>query len=107
MANYCTNHCSCSSKCEDSIESFKKLINKNTCAILVEPIQGEGGINVPRKGWLKQLSKLCKENKILLLVDEIQSGLGRTGKLFGFNHENIKPDGVIIGKALGLSLIHI
>ena len=107
MANYCTNHCSCSSKCEDSIESFKKLINKNTCAILVEPIQGEGGINVPRKGWLKQLSKLCKENKILLLVDEIQSGLGRTGKLFAFNHENIKPDGVIIGKALGGGMLPI
>ena len=107
MANYCTNHCSCSSKCEDSIESFKKLINKNTCAILVEPIQGEGGINVPRKGWLKQLSKLCKENNILLLVDEIQSGLGRTGKLFAFNHENIKPDGVIIGKALGGGMLPI
>ena len=107
MANYCTNHCSCSSKCEDSIESFKKLINKNTCAILVEPIQGEGGINVPRKGWLKQISKLCKENKILLLVDEIQSGLGRTGKLFAFNHENIKPDGVIIGKALGGGMLPI
>ena len=107
MANYCTNHCSCSLKCEDSIESFKNLINKNTCAILVEPIQGEGGINVPRKGWLKQLSKLCKENKILLLVDEIQSGLGRTGKLFAFNHENIKPDGVIIGKALGGGILPI
>ena len=107
MANYCNNHCSCSSKCENSIESFKKLINKNTCAILVEPIQGEGGINVPRKGWLKQLSKLCKENKILLLVDEIQSGLGRTGKLFAFNHENIKPDGVIIGKALGGGMLPI
>ena len=107
MANYCTNHCSCSSKCEVSIESFKKLINKNTCAILVEPIQGEGGINVPRKGWLKQLSNLCKDNKILLLVDEIQSGLGRTGKLFAFNHENIKPDGVIIGKALGGGMLPI
>ena len=107
IANYCTNHCSCSLKCEDSIESFKNLINKNTCAILVEPIQGEGGINVPRKGWLKQLSELCKENNILLLVDEIQSGLGRTGKLFGFNHENIKPDGVIIGKALGGGMLPI
>ena len=86
---------------------FKSKINKNTCAILVEPIQGEGGIIVPKDGWLKQLRELCDNNNILLILDEIQSGLGRTGKLFAFEHENIKPDGLIIGKALGGGLLPV
>ena len=59
-------------------------INKNTCAILVEPIQGEAGIRVPEQGWLQELRELCDENNILLILHEIQSGLGRTGKLLSF-----------------------
>ena len=106
-ANYCGS-CDCGSinKCI-SIESFKRKINKNTCAILVEPIQGEAGIRVPKDGWLKELRKLCTEKNILLILDEIQSGLGRTGKLFAYQHENIIPDGLILGKALGGAMMPI
>ncbi|MGA2296877.1 MAG: ornithine--oxo-acid transaminase [FCB group bacterium] len=82
------------------IEDFKSKINKNTAAFLVEPIQGEAGIVVPPAGYLKEVAKICKENNILLICDEIQSGLGRSGKLFAFEYENIRPDMVIIGKAL-------
>ena len=116
-AEYCSSNCNCSKVCENSIRSIKNAINNNTCAVIVEPIQGEGGIITPQSGWLKQLRELCNENNVLLILDEIQSGLGRTGKLFAFEHEDIKPDGLILGKALGggllpvsaflLSLIHI
>jgi ornithine--oxo-acid transaminase len=106
-ANYC-NDCSCASdNCYQSIESIKNLINKNTCAVLVEPIQGEGGIIIPRDGWLKQLRDVCSENNVLMILDEIQSGLGRTGKLFAYQHEDIIPDGLILGKALGGGLIPV
>jgi ornithine--oxo-acid transaminase len=106
-ANYCGS-CDCESlnNCI-SIESFERKINKNTCAILVEPIQGEAGIRVPKDGWLKELRKLCTEKNILLILDEIQSGLGRTGKLFAYQHENIIPDGLILGKALGGAMMPI
>ena len=106
-ANYCGS-CDCESlnSCI-SIESFERKINKNTCAILVEPIQGEAGIRVPKDGWLKELRKLCTEKNILLILDEIQSGLGRTGKLFAYKHENIIPDGLILGKALGGAMMPI
>ena len=106
-ANYCGS-CNCESieNCL-SIESFEKKINKNTCAILVEPIQGEAGIRVPTEGWLTKLRELCDAKNILLILDEIQSGLGRTGKLFAFQHENIMPDGLILGKALGGALLPI
>ena len=73
----------------------------------MEPIQGEAGIRVPKDGWLKELSKLCIEKNILLILDEIQSGLGRTGKLFAYQHEDIVPDGLILGKALGGALLPI
>ena len=82
----------CNNICEKSINSIKNLINKNTCAVLVEPIQGEGGIVTPKTGWLKQLRDLCTENNVLLILDEIQSGLARTGKLFAYQHENIEPE---------------
>ncbi|MFA6569752.1 MAG: ornithine--oxo-acid transaminase [Bacteroidota bacterium] len=82
------------------IESFKQAVNPNTAAFLIEPIQGEAGIIVPPSGYLKEVEKICKENNILLICDEIQSGLGRSGKLFAFEHDNIRPDMVIIGKAL-------
>ncbi|MDQ1266779.1 MAG: ornithine--oxo-acid transaminase [Bacteroidota bacterium] len=83
-----------------SIEELKAAINENTAAFLVEPIQGEAGIIVPPEGFLKQAAQICKDNNVLLICDEIQSGLGRAGKLFAYEYEGIKPDGVIIGKAL-------
>jgi ornithine--oxo-acid transaminase len=65
-ADYCRSNCDCSKVCEKSIDSIKNAINENTCAVIVEPIQGEGGIITPQSGWLKQLKKLCNENNILL-----------------------------------------
>ncbi len=79
---------------------LKRAINKNTAAFLVEPIQGEAGIVLPPEGYLREAAQLCKENNVLFIADEIQSGLGRCGKLFAFEYENIHPDMVIIGKAL-------
>ena len=77
-----------------------EAIGPNTAAILVEPIQGEGGIIIPPAGFLERLRQLCDEHRVLLVVDEIQSGLGRTGALFAYEHEGIRPDVVIVGKAL-------
>lgn len=88
-----------------SLEQVKKAINSNTCGILVEPMQGEGGMNVPPEGFLKGLRKLADEHDLLLVCDEIQVGLGRTGKKFCFEHEGIVPDGVILGKALSGGLV--
>ena len=102
-AKFCWSDCSI----QESIDSFSSKINKNTCAILVEPIQGEAGIRVPDYGWLQELRKLCDKENILLILDEIQSGLGRTGKLFAHDHEDIKPDGLILGKALGGAMLPI
>jgi ornithine--oxo-acid transaminase len=81
-------------------KALAEAITPNTCAFLVEPIQGEAGIRMPKDGFLKAAETLCKQNNVLLLMDEIQSGLGRTGKLFACDHENVKPDVIIIGKAL-------
>ncbi|MDA8933685.1 ornithine--oxo-acid transaminase [Gammaproteobacteria bacterium] len=106
-ADYCNNNCDCKQACTSSIESIKSLITKNTCAVLVEPIQGEGGIIIPKEGWLKQLREICTENNVLMILDEIQSGLGRTGKLFAYQHEDIIPDGLILGKALGGGLMPV
>lgn len=83
-----------------SLEAVAAAINENTCAVMVEPIQGEGGVVIPPAGYLKGLRDLCTKHNVLLIVDEIQSGLGRTGKLFAFEHEGIRPDGCTIGKAL-------
>jgi len=80
--------------------ALRAAITPNTCAFLVEPIQGEAGIIIPPSGFLKEAAEICRENRVLLIADEIQSGLGRTGKLFAFMHENIRPDAVIVGKAL-------
>ena len=80
--------------------ALRAAITPNTCAFLVEPIQGEAGILIPPAGYLQQIAGICKENNVLLMCDEIQSGLGRTGKLFAFEHEGIRPDVVTIGKAL-------
>ncbi|WP_291347485.1 ornithine--oxo-acid transaminase [Desulfobacula sp.] len=88
-----------------NLEQVKKAINKNTCGILVEPMQGEGGMNVPPEGFLKGLRTLSDAHDLLLVCDEIQVGMGRTGEKFCFEHENIVPDGVILGKALSGGLV--
>jgi len=80
--------------------ALREAITPNTCAFLVEPIQGEAGIVIPPQGFLKQAAEICRQNRVLLMADEIQSGLGRTGKLFAYMHEGITPDVLIIGKAL-------
>lgn len=75
-------------------------INPNTAAVLVEPIQGEAGVIVPPDGYLRLIRQICTENNVLFITDEIQTGLGRTGKLFACDHENVRPDVMVIGKAL-------
>jgi ornithine--oxo-acid transaminase len=82
------------------IEALRNAITPNTCAFLVEPIQGEAGIVIPPTGYLRQAAQICQQNNALLMVDEIQSGLGRTGKLFAYMHDGITPDVLIVGKAL-------
>ena len=81
-------------------QALRDAITPNTCAFLLEPIQGEAGILIPPAGYLAEAAAICNENNVLLMMDEIQSGLGRTGKLFAYQHEGISPDVVIIGKAL-------
>lgn len=82
------------------INGLAAAITPNTAAIMIEPIQGEGGVIIPPAGYLKSVEKLCKENNVLFIADEIQTGLGRTGKIFASQHEDVRPDMVIIGKAL-------
>lgn len=81
-------------------QALRDAITPNTCAFLVEPIQGEAGIIIPPKGYLREVASICREARVLLVCDEIQSGLGRTGELFAYMHEGITPDMLIIGKAL-------
>jgi ornithine--oxo-acid transaminase len=81
-------------------EALRRAITPETAAFLVEPIQGEAGVIVPPEGYLREVAAICRENNVLLIADEIQSGLGRTGKLFAYMHEGIRPDVVIAGKAL-------
>jgi ornithine--oxo-acid transaminase len=81
-------------------QAVKNAINPNTAAILFEPIQGEAGVIVPPEGFLRQLRQIADQNKVLLVADEIQTGLGRTGMLFACDHEGVRPDMMIIGKAL-------
>ncbi len=87
------------------LEAVKKAITPNTCGILVEPGQGEGGMYSPPEGFLKGLRELADERDLLLMFDEIQVGLGRTGKMFCFEHENVIPDGIILGKAISGGLV--
>ncbi|MBF9234634.1 ornithine--oxo-acid transaminase [Microvirga alba] len=82
-------------------QAVADAITENTCAVLIEPIQGEAGIVVPPDGYLRELRALCDRHNVLLILDEVQSGLGRTGRWFAHQHENIRPDGLILGKALG------
>ncbi|RMF73548.1 MAG: ornithine--oxo-acid transaminase [Acidobacteria bacterium] len=81
-------------------EAVEKAITPNTVAVLMEPVQGEGGIIIPPAGTLRRIRELCDEHRVLLILDEIQSGLGRTGKMFAFEHEGVRPDGMTLGKAL-------
>jgi len=80
--------------------AIERAMSPNVAAVLVEPIQGESGIHIPPAGYLKGIEALCKKNNVLFVCDEIQSGLGRTGKMFCFQHEGVRPDIVIVGKAL-------
>ena len=84
-----------------SADAVQKAITPNTCAILVEPIQGEGGVIIPPDGYLKDLRRIADENNVLLMFDEIQVGLGRCGTMFAFQYEDTRPDVLILGKALG------
>jgi acetylornithine/N-succinyldiaminopimelate aminotransferase len=86
------------------LEAVRKVVGPSTAAILVEPIQGEGGVRTAPQGFLKALRELCDQNGMLLLVDEVQTGMGRTGKAFGFQHEGILPDAISLAKSLGNGL---
>jgi ornithine--oxo-acid transaminase len=88
-------------------EALEAAITPNTAAFLVEPIQGEGGIIVPPKGYLKACAAICKKHNILMICDEIQTGLARTGKLMAYEHDDFRPDGLILGKALGGGLMAV
>jgi ornithine--oxo-acid transaminase len=85
----------------DDIKTLERSINTNTVGFLVEPIQGEGGVLVPQDGYLKKAKEICNKNNVLFILDEIQTGLGRTGKLFAYEYEDAVPDILILGKALG------
>ncbi len=83
------------------LAAMKRAITPHTAAVLIEPIQGEGGVIVPPDGYLSGLRQLCDETNVLLILDEVQSGLGRAGDWFAFQHEGVVPDGIVLGKALG------
>jgi len=87
--------------------ALEAAITPNTAAFLVEPVQGEGGIIVPPAGYLAECARICREHRVLLICDEIQTGLGRTGYFLACEHDAVKPDGVILGKALGGGLLPV
>lgn len=89
------------------VAALEAAITPNTAAFIVEPIQGEAGINVPPPGYLKACQEVCNKHNVLLICDEIQTGLGRTGKLLALQHENVTPDGLILGKALGGGMLPV
>ena len=82
-------------------DALERAITPNTCGILIEPIQGEGGVNVPPEGYLKRAAALCNEHRVLFIADEVQTGFGRTGDAFACDYDTIKPDIMVVGKALG------
>lgn len=88
----------------NDLDSVKKLVTKKTCAIILEPIQGEGGIYPAEESFIKGIRKICDENDILLIFDEIQCGMGRSGKMFAFEHYGVKPDVLTLAKALGCGI---
>jgi ornithine--oxo-acid transaminase len=87
--------------------ALEKAITENTAAFLVEPIQGEGGIILPPAGYLAECAEICRKHGVLLICDEIQTGLGRTGRLLACEHEGVKPDGLVLGKALGGGMLPV
>jgi ornithine--oxo-acid transaminase len=87
--------------------ALEQMITENTAAFLVEPIQGEGGIVIPPAGYLKACQEICRKHNVLLIADEIQTGLGRTGRLLACQHEDVVPDGLILGKALGGGILPV
>jgi ornithine--oxo-acid transaminase len=89
------------------VAALRAAVTPNTAAFLVEPIQGEGGINVPPPGYLAEVARICREHNVLLICDEIQSGLGRTGRLLACQHDGVTPDAVTLGKALGGGLLPV
>lgn len=88
----------------DNIDALQSKIDSETCAVMIEPIQGEGGVRCPDPEYIKAVRSLCDENGILLILDEIQTGMGRTGKLFAYEHFGIEPDIMTLAKALGNGL---
>jgi len=88
----------------NDIDAVERSITARTCAVLVEPLQGEGGVNVPSDGYLKALREICDRNNMLLVLDEIQTGMGRTGKLFAYEHSGITPDVTALAKGLGAGI---
>jgi ornithine--oxo-acid transaminase len=89
------------------VQALEGAITARTAAFIVEPIQGEGGIIVPPEGYLAACAEVCRRHRVLLICDEVQTGLGRTGRLFACEHESVKPDGLILGKALGGGLLPV
>ena len=83
------------------IKAVEEAVNERTCAVLVEPVQGEGGVNIPATGYLKELRRICDQHGLLLMLDEIQTGMGRTGRLFAHEHEGVTPDVMALAKGLG------
>jgi ornithine--oxo-acid transaminase len=88
-------------------DALERAITRNTVAFLVEPIQGEGGIIVPPAGYLARCAEICRRNDVLLICDEVQTGLGRTGRMLASQHEGVRPDGLILGKALGGGMLPV
>lgn len=88
----------------NSIEDFKNKLTDDVCAVMMEAIQGEGGVNILKNDFVNSIYKVCREKDIILIFDEVQCGIGRTGKIFGYEHFNIKPDIVTIAKGLGAGL---
>lgn len=82
-------------------DSFKEQVNRYTCAIMLEPVQGEGGVHVAEESFLREIKQICQDNNLLLIYDEVQCGMGRTGKLFAYEHYNIPPDIFTLAKSLG------
>lgn len=91
----------------NDVGALERAITANTAAFIVEPVQGEAGIVIPDEGYLRACAELCRRHRVLLIADEIQSGLGRTGKLLACNYEHVQPDGLILGKALGGGLLPV
>ena len=84
----------------NNIEAIKKATTEKTCAVMIEPIQGEGGVNIPSVDYLKQLRQLCDEKGLLLIFDEVQTGMGRLGKLFGYQVFGVEPDVITLAKGI-------